>query len=249
LDARLPEGVGRALRDLERRTRARVLLIRSLHRGARLHDVACFAVDTADAWVGQTTLASIAEASALDPRQRAPFGSSDRPLIVVCTHGRRDPCCAERGRPLAQATSAQFPDLTWESTHVGGDRFAGNLVAFPHGLYFGHVGSDEGPNLVRAYRDGRIAALHRYRGRSSDPFHVQAAEVTLRAELDLDRIDDVRRERANVDGDRATVTFATPRGTHVVELQRSWGGPTRLTCHSERDEKPPVWTPVEIRPI
>ncbi len=245
LDARLPDGLGLRLRDLERRTEARVLLIRRVDRAREL-EIACFAVDTAEAWLGRTGLTAIEEGGSLDPRARDAFRTTNGPLIVVCTHGRRDPCCAERGRPLAQATASTFPDATWESTHVGGDRFAANLVAFPHGLYFGHVSPGEAPEIVRAYADGRIAALHRYRGRSSDPFHVQAAEATLRARLGLDRIDDVRRKDARRSGNRAVVTFATPSGRREVRLQRTFGTPMRLTCHAELEEAPQIWQALKI---
>jgi hypothetical protein len=248
LDARLPDGLGRRLRDLERRTAARVLLIRRVDHG-RKPEIACFAVDTAKPWLGRIGLTAIEEAGALDPRTMSAFRTTTDPLIVVCTHGRRDPCCAERGRPLAQTTAAAFPSITWESTHVGGDRFAGNLVAFPHGLYFGHVEPRETSEIVRAYGDGRIAALHHYRGRSSDPFYVQTADATLRIELDLDRIDDVRMEQAERDGDRARVTFATPLGRREVRLERIFGGPMRLTCHSEHEEAPKIWRTLEVLEI
>jgi hypothetical protein len=193
----------------------------------------------------------IEDAAELDPRERASF-AGDRaggPLFVVCTHGRRDPCCAERGRPLAQGLAASFPDITWESTHVGGDRFAGNLVAFPHGLYFGRVEPEEAPEIVRAYAEGRIGRLDRYRGRSSDAFHVQTAERAIRDHLDLDRIDAVSPEGSDRRGDRAEVTFATTEGAHRVRLERTLGEPMRLTCHSSHEEAPPVWRVLAIEVV
>lgn len=247
LDARLPAGVGRALRDLEARTGSRVLLMRNRHRGARVRDVACFAVDTADAWLGYTELPDIEEALVLDPRERSRFDDGQVPLAVVCTHGRRDPCCAERGRPLEQAISTLFPTLTWESTHVGGDRFAGNLVAFPHGLYFGRVAPREGPDLVRAYAQGRIGSLDSYRGRSSHPFHVQAADAAIRRELGVDGTDDIRLEHATRQHDRAVVTFSTPAGRRVIRLVRTNADPMRLTCHSEREESPATWRAIDVQ--
>ena len=248
LDARLPAGLGRDLRALERRTDARVLLIRKPHRVPARDDgtVSCFAVDTEDAWLGTTSVETIERARDLDPRDRAAFTTTVQPLVVVCTHGRRDPCCAERGRPVAEGLAAAFPDLSWESTHVGGDRFAGNLVAFPHGLYFGRVEPDEAPEIARGYAEGRIARLDRYRGRSSDPPHVQAAEVALRDHLGLDRIDAVVRERADRRDECAEVTFATSNGSQRVRLERSFGGPMRLTCHATHEHAPPVWRALEI---
>jgi hypothetical protein len=251
LDARLPDGLGRELRILEGRTGARVLLIRKPHRVPEYDDgtVLCFAADTDDAWLGFTAVGTIEDALELDPRDRSSFAGSPHPLFVVCTHGRRDPCCAERGRPLVERLAASFPDLTWESTHVGGDRFAGNLVAFPHGLYHGRVEPDEGPEIARGYGEGRIARLDRYRGRSSDPFHVQAAEHALRDHLGLDRVDAITPERSDRRGDLAEVIFATVNGPHRVRLERTLGAPMRLTCHASHEDAPPVWRVLGIERV
>jgi hypothetical protein len=251
LDARLPHGLGRELRGLERRTGARVLLIRKPHRVPEYDDgtVVSFAVDTGDAWLGLAALATIEDSLELDPRDRSTFAATPQPLFVVCTHGRRDPCCAERGRPVVERLSASFPEVTWESTHVGGDRFAGNLVAFPHGLYHGRVEPDEGPEIATGYGEGRIARLDRYRGRSSDPPHVQVAELALRDRLGLDRIDAVTRERSDRRGDHADVTFATADGRHRVRLERTMAAPMRLTCHASHEHAPPVWRATEIEPV
>ncbi|HEX5936246.1 MAG TPA: sucrase ferredoxin [Actinomycetota bacterium] len=242
-DARLPAGLGDELRALERRTDARVLLIRKPDRRPARDDGrrSCVAVDTRDGWLGSRPLDRIEEATRLDPRDRSAFEPASDPVFVVCTHGRRDPCCAEQGRPLSERLGATSRDVAWESTHVGGDRFAANLVAFPHGLYFGRVEPDEGPTLVDAYADGRIAPLGRYRGRACHRRHVQAAERDLRADLGIDRIDAIRPLRASRRGDEADVVFSTPRGDVRVRLERSPGTPLRLTCHADAEETPAVW--------
>ena len=253
VDARLPDGVGTALRDLGRRTAARVLLIR---RNARTPEpdrirgrVVCFAVDTRDAWIGRRDLDRIEDAAALDPRARREFHPLPGPIFVVCTHGRRDPCCAELGRPLAEAIAQAAPAAAWESTHVGGDRFAGNVVAFPHGVTFGRVEPREAAGLVRAQAEGRIEPIDRYRGRTSDPFDVQAADAAVRIRHGLDRIDDLRlRDRVRV-GDASEVTFSTSIGELRVRLGRVAGPPMRLTCHSAREEIPLRWTAIDVLPV
>lgn len=241
VDARLPGGLGLALRATSKRTRSRVLLIR---RPGRVHGgsgTACFAVDTADSWIGSRTIARIEEATDLDAGDRLDFPERvSAPVVVVCTHGRRDVCCAERGRPLAAATASVHPDAVWESTHVGGDRFAANLVAFPHGLVFGRVGPDRGAEVVGAYAQGRIV-LDRYRGRTSHPMHAQAAEIAVRRSEGLDRIDDVGLIDAHRTGDTATARFSLPGGEAVVRLVRRPLPPMRLTCGSHADEAAVTW--------
>ena len=68
----------------------------------------------------------------------------EHPLLLVCTHGKHDRCCAKFGRPLYDAVREQVDEeWVWQSTHVGGDRFAGNLVVLPDGVYYGRVEPSE----------------------------------------------------------------------------------------------------------
>jgi hypothetical protein len=242
-DARLPDGVARALHGFGHATGARVLLIRRVDRRPdRPGEAACFAVDARGPtpWIGRRRLASVADAASLDLDDRSAFEPVARPVAIVCTHGRRDVCCAERGRPLAQATAAAFPEETWESTHVGGDRFAANMVVFPHALYFGRVEAVRGPEIVAAYADGRIV-LDRFRGRSTVPMFAQAAEAHVRIERGLDGVDAVTVVDGRLDGDAGRVRVRTPDGHVEVDVVRDLGAPMRLTCQSAGDEPPVTW--------
>jgi hypothetical protein len=71
------------------------------------------------------------------PALGAPAGE---PVFLVCTHAKRSLCCSRYGVPLARALSVRHPGQVWETTHVGGHRFAANLVILPHGLFYGPVG-------------------------------------------------------------------------------------------------------------
>lgn len=168
------------------------------------------------------------------------------PLFLVCTNGRRDPCCAERGRPIAASLVPAFGDAVWECSHIGGDRFAGNLVCFPHGVYFGRVGSDDAPTLAHEYVEGRLSLDH-YRGRSCYPFEVQAAEYLVRQRLRLTGIDDVVFEdRADASDGRVRVSFlARDRSVAVVVRSRPADPPRPLTCYSEQASRPPVYELLE----
>ncbi|HEX2044254.1 MAG TPA: sucrase ferredoxin [Gaiellaceae bacterium] len=115
----------------------------------------------------------------------------EHPLFVVCTHGKRDRCCAKYGRPLYDALRRETEsEWVWQSTHVGGDRFAGNVVVFPAGLYFGRVGREDVRPLLHEHAAGNVL-LERYRGRSAYSFAVQAAEHAVRVEAGFVGVDDL----------------------------------------------------------
>src|SRR5690606_32568030 len=103
-------------------------------------------------------------------------------LNLVCTNGRHDPCCADLGRPVSRAlVAAGTPDV-WECSHVGGDRFAANIVCLPEGIYHGRVEPGAAAGLISEHRAGRIV-LDTYRGRSCLPPLVQAADRFAREHL------------------------------------------------------------------
>jgi hypothetical protein len=109
-------------------------------------------------------------------------------LHLVCTNGRHDPCCADFGRPVMRALAdAGAPDA-WECSHVGGDRFAANVVCLPEGIYYGRVEPERAAGLVADYRE-RLLDLDRYRGRSCYGPLVQAAEAFGRSYLGERRLD------------------------------------------------------------
>jgi hypothetical protein len=100
---------------------------------------------------------------------------ADQPVFLVCAHAQRNACCARFGAPLARTLAARQPGQVWETTHVGGHRFAANLVILPHGLYYGPVGVAEATAAISAYARGTITP-ERYRGRAGQPKAAQEAE-------------------------------------------------------------------------
>ena len=156
------------------------------------------------------------------------------PLYLVCTHGRHDRCCALRGRPVAQALGRVEPERTWECTHIGGDRFAANVVVLPEGLYLGRVEVDEVVDLVRGLEDGVLPA-GRVRGRSSLSLPAQAAQHFAREETARwarDDLSPVVQEAAGADTWRVVLSGAGgPDVEVVVRFDRSGdGGEQLLTC-------------------
>lgn len=81
-------------------------------------------------------------------------------VLLVCCHGRHDACCALRGRPVAGVLAKQWPAETWETSHLGGDRFAANLAVLPDGVLYGYVSAESAVTLVRDHQAGRPDAAH-----------------------------------------------------------------------------------------
>ena len=163
-------------------------------------------------------------------------------VALVCTHGKRDRCCAQLGRPVFDAVVATNAVDTWQTTHLGGHRFAPTLVFLPEGLSFGRLQPEEIEALVADYLQGRIGRLDRFRGRTCYESAVQAADCFLRDHTGVSNVADVRLEAvAESSGDRTAVTMTVVGyGQFVVTVQReslampvvkSCGGPAEATAH------------------
>ena len=161
----------------------------------------------------------------------------EAPLWLVCTQGRHDLCCAKRGRPVADALLAGIPEDVWEVSHIGGDRFAANVLQLPDGHYFGRVSSEGAVGLVTRFREGRLN-LDCWRGRSSLPLPTQAAQAFARAATGRDRVDDLALVAQHDDGpDQWRVQLAPGSGGDgydvVVRYVRT-GDPVQLTCDADK---------------
>jgi hypothetical protein len=154
----------------------------------------------------------------------------EHPLFVVCTHGKHDPCCARYGRPLFDALQEEVdPDWVWQTTHVGGDRFAGNLVCLPEGAYYGRVERTDAGAVVDEHLARRIF-LRLYRGRSTQAFAVQAAERAVREATGLTGLDDLEVRLADDTDGIWRVRLAHGEVVYEVEVRPALGDLTYLTC-------------------
>jgi hypothetical protein len=156
------------------------------------------------------------------------------PLVLVCTHSTRDPCCARNGLPLHRALARFEP---WHSSHLGGHRFAGTLAVLPAGVWLGRVPPDRAEALVGEVLDGRLPLEH-LRGVAGRPAAVQAAELHARRVLGETRIDAVQ---GRLDGGR--VRLRTPRGE--IDATARWeptGTVRPLSCGpASKTEDPGRW--------
>jgi hypothetical protein len=157
------------------------------------------------------------------------------PLFLVCTHGRRDKCCAKFGIPLYNSLRESAGDTVWQSSHVGGDRFAGNLVCFPHGLFYAHTTPEAGRRVVEDYRAGRVTA-DEFRGRACYSHFIQAAEAFVRAESGLDEVEALRflsAEPAHADAWRVRFAERAARRLHEVLVARRMSDFSNpISCHA-----------------
>ena len=115
------------------------------------------------------------------------------PVILVCTNGKRDRCCAVLGRSLAldlAETAASGTDI-WEADHLGGHRFAPTAVVLPTGYAYGRLDAATATAALGAAAHGRVVTEHS-RGRSTWSRPGQAADLALRTELQEFGADAVR---------------------------------------------------------
>jgi hypothetical protein len=162
----------------------------------------------------------------------------EHPLFLVCTHGKHDRCCAVYGRPLYDSVRELVDDdWVWQSAHIGGDRFAGNLVALPDGVYYGRVDAGEALPVVEAALDGRVYLPH-YRGRSCHPFPAQAAERAVREETGLLGVFDVSVRGVARTEQGWLVTVVAAGREFEVDVTREEGEPTHLTCSTTALRRP-----------
>jgi (2Fe-2S) ferredoxin len=251
-DARLPDGLGAELQRRAAEHRAKVLLIRrykSAPDGDGLRVFAAYA-DPVSPRLEAGRIADPREVLDVDLGALRRGGTSgltpyDGSLFCVCTNGRHDACCAEKGRPVAKALDQAHPEETWEVSHVGGDRFAANLVVLPHGLYYGRLDPASAISVAGAHLSGELDLDH-LRGRSSYPMAVQAAEIQLRRELGVTRRDDVVFADRSTDADLTTATFVVAGAAYDVQVRAVRDGVARLTCKAGRDNPVPAYELVSV---
>ncbi|MGH3490257.1 MAG: sucrase ferredoxin [Actinopolymorphaceae bacterium] len=118
--------------------------------------------------------------AALGSGVRPSFGRPDgRTLLLVCTNGRRDVCCALRGRPIAAELADRHGEAVWETTHTGGHRFAPTAVVLPTGYLYGRLDVAFGERILRRSGAGQVLT-ERCRGRSTWSPAGQVAELAVR---------------------------------------------------------------------
>ncbi|MFE7116707.1 sucrase ferredoxin [Streptomyces sp. NPDC057654] len=194
--SRLEPALGRALEKAAEPHGVRVALIRRPARTADCREPAARRVFVAHTLPGRSWVrtAEITDPAHLAELDFAALGAGDErglrgpydwrtylgePLVLVCTNGKRDRCCALLGRPLAAELAASETASVWEITHIGGHRFSPTLVVLPYGYAYGRATAAAVQEAVEAVREGRMVA-DGCRGRSAWERPAQAAELAVR---------------------------------------------------------------------
>lgn len=168
------------------------------------------------------------------------------PLVLVCTHGRHDTCCAVRGRPVAAALAAAAPDSTWECSHIGGCRFAPAVVLLPHGLVFGGVPADSAVELLERYRAG-VVDERWVRGLSSLSPVLQVAQQAARERLGVRGVDRLHPVALTGDQNAWEARLEDPPcRVHLTERTVDTARP--LTCQATRPGWMRVFDAVHVEP-
>jgi hypothetical protein len=152
------------------------------------------------------------------------------PLYLVCAHGKHDACCALRGRPVAQALQRLRPGRVWETTHLGGDRFAANVLVLPTGELYGRVPEQLAPELARIADAGEVLPAL-MRGRIGLTPVAQAALVFAYQQLGIAQRDALTVTSVHrIDDHHAEANVVTPLGDVTVTVESAVRAGAQLTC-------------------
>jgi len=178
--------------------------------------------------------------------RRPPVEIDYAPLYLVCAHGRHDACCALRGGPVAQALNTVRSGRVWETTHLGGDRFAANVLVLPNGHLYGRVPPDSAAEFAGRIDAGEVVPGF-LRGRIGLAPIAQAALVFAHQELGI-----VRRDALEVtsvqrlDAEHAQATVVSPNGSFLVDIAIETRPAAQLTCRGPEGVRARAYRGVSI---
>lgn len=169
-------------------------------------------------------------------------------MVLVCTNGKHDQCCANQGRPVVRhLRTTRWREQVWECSHIGGDRFAANVVVLPDSLYFGRMEPAEAEGLLDTHAEGQIA-LDWFRGRSTLRFAEQAVEHAVREATGARGVADVVIS-PQADPGQFRVEVAGV-GTFEVSVERTVDLLDEpLTCQGTPNQRVPRYSVTELREI
>ena len=142
------------------------------------------------------------------------------PMVLVCAHGKRDRCCALHGSAVYRALAGHDGLEVWQTSHLGGHRFAACALSLPDGLMFGRLRREHAAAFARSVHDREIFDLDLLRGRCEYDRPTQAAEIFVRRRNGNRDIEALELNHRRQDADTQwTASFRTPAGEQSVTVR------------------------------
>jgi len=174
--------------------------------------------------------------------QYVPYLTTDL-LFLVCTNGKRDRCCAKFGTALYQAFSDEMGTAVWQTTHLGGHRFAPTLMSFPEGVCYGQVTNEDIPQLLEAQQRSEMI-LPKLRGRAIYDAVTQVAEYYLCQQEQVSSLTTYQHLHTQSTGENKwAVQFRETKTSHIFNVDITEGAPCPVyaTCGSQKIKSTPTY--------
>ena len=186
----------------------------------------------------------------LDATVRSGTDDDGAPIYAVCAHGTHDACCAIRGRPVAAALDQLRPGRVWECSHVGGDRFAANVLVLPSGVLYGRVVASDRPRRSSRRPSAAASSNSTCVDGSALPPEVQAAMALAHRERPGLAIADVRPAGSRWSApDLSVVRLRVGADLVEVQVRVEQTSTEWLTCQASQPSRANVYQPLSLRRI
>lgn len=254
--------VAQAVRDLVNSGR-RINLIhradqpRNVHRAYRMPECEAYDIPTDEL---HDFLTALHLGRALD----AWFvGPAEQRIVLCCTHGVKDKCCAKFGNAsfkaldeAAQSYPGEFE--IWQSTHLGGCRLASAALVFPALRKYGRIEPEQATALLDTERRDQ-PYLPCYRGDAALSPAQQIADIEARNQLQRVGIEPCRvsivAEQSHDNGDQHfEMRWQTSDSSGNLNIELNPITTVRYaTCADIDAGEPPVehptWQPQVVDPV
>lgn len=172
--------------------------------------------------------------------------SRTKPLVLVCTHAKRDMCCAIKGRPIVNELVEKYPfgqgnDVVWETSHIKGHRFAATMLLMPWAYSFGRMNLEATEAMLEAAMRGEYFVPGN-RGRGTFSPVGQVAEVDVATQLatrgDKVRYGQLEVTAERIDGPSAHVTITDTATDTAYEVTLEQRDVDAVMASCGKDPKP-----------
>ncbi|WP_108126181.1 sucrase ferredoxin [Saccharospirillum mangrovi] len=158
-------------------------------------------------------LAAVQQNQSLEPWSVGPVKHR---VMLCCTHGVKDKCCAKFGNAGFKAldlASHAFPGEfeIWQSTHLGGCRLASSALVFPALRKYGRIEPEQALALLESERRDQ-PFLPSYRGDGTLGSVAQIVDIAARNQLQTD----------GIEPNQIEILTETPLANGQVRYQVRW---------------------------